>query len=311
MELCSFAKYALTIITGAAMLAACSSNGGSSLAPSGVSSDMPGITHIGTGAYQYISDFGNGTTVEFDYPKSDASIGSISGVTEAQGECTNALFGSGKKTFWVTSSTSTPGAIDEFKVGGASPIKSLSVPSGDIPVGCAMDPSTGNLVATIINNGAVVIYKKASGKGTVSQTPLIEASFAGFDKGGNLYVDGLNSNNAFGFVELKEGRSRWKTLSLSNSASGGSVQYDGKYVTINDQQARAIYGYACSGTTCTLKRTVSLGCGGQSWIAKGYVICPDAGNNDAEIYKYPDGGSPIATLTGSFSEPLGAVQVEK
>ncbi|MGA9273285.1 MAG: hypothetical protein WBV67_07350, partial [Candidatus Cybelea sp.] len=203
----------------------------------------------------------------------DASIGSISGVMEAQGECTNALFGSGKKTFWVTSSTSTPGAIDEFKVGGTSPIKSLSVPSGDIPVGCAMDPSTGNLVATIINNGAVVIYKKASGKGTVSQTPLIEASFAGFDKGGNLYVDGLNSNNAFGFVELKEGRSRWKTLSLSNSASGGSVQYDGKYVTINDQQARAIYGYACSGTTCTLKRTVSLGCGGQSWIAKGYVIC--------------------------------------
>jgi hypothetical protein len=315
-------KSALTITMGAALLAACSNNSGSPLTPSGPSSGLPDITHIGravmpttskgNGTYQYISNFGNSTLLEFDYPKSDSSIGSIGGVAEPQGECTNALFGSGKQTFWVTSSSSAAGAIEEFKVGGTSPIKSLPVPSGDIPGGCAMDPATGNLAATIINNGAVVIYEKASGKGTVSQTPLLEAYFAGFDNKSNLYADGFNSGDASSFVELKKGSNKWETLSLSNSVEfPGAVQYDGKYITIYDQEAQAFYGYTCRGTTCALKRTVSISCAG-SWIAKGYVICTDAGNNDAEIIKYPAGGTPIATLkSSSFDEPLAAVQVEK
>ena len=328
MKLFNLAKYALTITMGAAMLAACSNSGGSSLAPFGTSSGMPGITHAGTHPnliarqsglfspdkflpdrkkkkqpYQYISDFNNSTVLEFDYPKGDASIGSISGVSAAQGECTNALFGTGKKTFWVTSANSSGGEIDEFKVGGTSPMAILKTPFGDIPDGCAMNPRTGDLAATIINNGTVVIYKKASGTGTVSQTPLVEAFFDGFDTKGNLYVDGFNSGSTFGFVELKKGTSTWETLSLSNSISfPGGVQYDGKYITIGDQTADDIYGYMCSGTSCTLKRTVS-GCGG-GWIANGYAIC------GAEIVKYPAGGI-IARLGSSYFAPLGAVQVEK
>ena len=101
-----------------------------------------------------------------------------------------------------------------------------------------------------------------------------------------------------------------ETLSTSNTVEfPGQVQFDGKYVTVNDQEAHAIYGYTCSGTTCTLEQTVALTGSGdcdQTWIAKGYVICPDAGNGDGEIYKYPAGGSIVATLTGSFDEPLAA-----
>ena len=115
---------------GAALLAGCSNNGGSSVAPS-ASTGMSGFGHIGKTviyhgllvtaahlslgvrgpispdrkrhkkkrAYQYISNFDSSTLDEFNYPKSDASIGTISGVTDAQGECTNVLFGVGKKTF--------------------------------------------------------------------------------------------------------------------------------------------------------------------------------------------------------------------
>lgn len=344
MQISNLAKYAAGVTVAAALLAGCSNNGGSSLAPSS-SMGMSGLGHIGRTltyrglmltaehlnlavrgpispdkkhhhkkkkADQYISNFSGSSLDEFDYPKSDASIGSISGVSEAQGECTNVLYGVGKKTFWVTASGSE--AIDEFDVGGSSPIKTVSTSAGE-PVGCAINPSTGDLVGTIIATGQVVTWANGSGTGTVSQTPLIEAFFAGFDSSGNLYVDGFNSNDEFGLVELKKNSSTWQTLSLSNSVGfPGQVQFDGKYVTVNDQDAHDIFGYTCSGTSCTLEQTVALtgssDCD-QTWIAKGYVICPDAGNSDGEIYAYPAGGSILATLTGSFDEPLAASAAAK
>jgi hypothetical protein len=256
--------------------------------------------------YEYESTLFNGGLLEFDYPKGDSSIGEISGVSEPQGECTNVLFGAGKKTFWVTASGTDQ--IDEFKVGGSSPIKTLSTPSGDVPVGCAMDPATGNLAATIINTGAVVIYANASGSGTVSPSPLIEAFFAGYDNNSNLYVDGFNNEGAFGFVVLKKGNSTWETLSTSNTVEfAGQVQFDGTYMTVTDSEADAIYGYACRGISCKLKRTVSLSgsCdSSQTWIGIGVVFCPPG------VYKYPAGGSPIATLIG-YGEPFGFVEVRK
>jgi hypothetical protein len=257
--------------------------------------------------YQYFSNLSIGTILEFDYPKGDASIGSISGVPLPQGECTNVLFGSGKKTFWVTSSTSAPGTIQEFKVGGTTPMATLQAPSGDRPVGCAVDPATGNLVASIINNNHVDLYKKATGTPTVLSDPFVQTFFCGYDAKSDLYCDGFTST-AVGFAELPKGSKSWTTLTGTSIVFPGEVQYDGKYITVNDQEAHAIYGYTCSSGSCTLERTVSLsgasGCG-QTWIARGYVIC------GAEIVKYPAGGNPIAHLGTASFEPIGAVQVEK
>jgi hypothetical protein len=248
--------------------------------------------------------------LEFDYPKSDRSIGEIGGV--AQGECTNVIYGAGKQIFWATDSGTDQ--IDEYRVNGSRPIKTLSTPSGDVPVGCAMDPGTGNLAATIINNGAVVIYANASGSGTVSQSPLVEAFFDSYDKNGNLYVDGFNDQGAFGLAELEKGSSTWETLTTSNAIEfPGQVQYDGTYMTVNDQEAHDIFGYTCKGTSCKLKRTVSLSGSSdcdQTWIANGIVFCPDAGNVDGEVYKYPAGGSPVAILTG-YGSPLAIVEVRE
>jgi hypothetical protein len=263
------------------------------------------------GSFQYISNFGSGSVAVFDYPKSDKQIGSFGLPAASQGECTNVLFGSGKKTFWVTvSSSSIEGGLYEFEVGGKGPIKVLR--TGDTLVGCAMD-TTGDLAATSINNGDVDIYKGATGTPTVSKSPCIEAFFPGYDKSGNLYVDGFTSAG-FCFAELPKGSSSWTTLSGASVSFPGGVQWDGKYITVNDQEAHTINGYTCSGGSCTLKQTVSLSDASdcdQTWIAKGYVICPDAGKNGAEIFKYPAGGNAEATLTGSFSSPLGAVQAEK
>ncbi|MGA9419276.1 MAG: hypothetical protein WBV40_09005 [Candidatus Cybelea sp.] len=346
MKISSLTLYALSLTAAAALMAGCS-NGASSvgassgMTPNGFQSprtiSINGMlitaAHPSFGVrnhlvpmapdkndkkkalYQYAASFGDGSLAVFDYPKSDKQIGSIGDISEVQGECTNVLFGAGKKTFWVT--VSGTDQIDELKVGGSSPIKTLSAPSGDVPVGCGIDPATGNLASTIINNGAVVIYAKATGSGTVSQSPLIEAFFAGYDKGSNLYVDGFNNQDAFGLVELKKGSSTWETLSTSNSVEfPGQVQFDGKYITVNDQEAHDIFGYTCKGTSCTLERTVSLSGSSdcdQTWIGNGVAFCPDAGNGDVEVYKYPAGGSPIATLTGTsgFASLLAIVQARK
>jgi hypothetical protein len=313
MKFFNLPKYALTITLGAAMLAACSNNGGSSFAPSGASSGVPGTAHIvvrsqatklkGRGPFQFISNFGNATTLVFDYPKGDASIGS-SGVGAS---CTNVLFGTGKGTFWALSSNK----LEEFKVGGNRPIKTLSAPSGDTLTACAVDPATGDIAAT--GSSGIIIFRDARGKGKLYSSQLSETFFLGYDNKSNLYVDGFNSGGSFGFVELPKGSKSFETLSGASVEFPGEVQFDGKYITVTDQEADDILGFTCSGTTCTLKRTVSLtgssDCAG-TWIAKGYVICADAGNNDAEIIKYPAGGI-IATLTGSFSEPLAAIQLEK
>lgn len=343
MNISSVAKYALIGMAGAGLFAGCSSNGGSSLAPTGTS--PAGTTSAGMNGHmmhaltingvlttaehpsnlrpspvtpdrhhkkkkpdEYITDFNNSAAYEFNYPKSDASIGSISNVSNAQGECTK----NGKGTFWVTATGSEQ--IEEFNVGGTSPISTLNTSAEGQPAGCAIDSSTGNLAATIISNGDVVIFANASGSGTTYSSGLSEAFFATYDSSGNLFVDGFNSAGV-GVAELVKGGSSFKNITPSNTIEfPGNIQWDGKYVTVNDQDTHDIYQYTVSGTSATLEGTVSLtgssDCD-QTWIAKTVVYCPDAGAADGKVYKYPAGGSPIATLTASFSEPIGAVQVIK
>jgi hypothetical protein len=341
MRVSKLATYALGLMA-AAMLAACSS-GGSSVAPSGVGSSagLPG-GHIGRammlngllvtaahpaqnarlhqgGAapdkhkkkkklYQWGSNFENSTVLQFDYPKGDSSIGSVS-ASDSQGECTN---GKAKKTWWVSASGADE--VDEFSYKGGSPIATLDVSEGE-PAGCAIDPTTGNLAETILSNGEVVIFTNASGSGTAYSTPLIEAFFDGYDKNGNLYADGFNGDDEFQLVELPKGSSTFEDISISNSVDfPGAVQWDGTYVTVNDQEAHDIYQYTVSGTTATLEGTVALNGTSdcvQTWIAGSLVFCPDAGNSEGYVFKYPAGGSSIATLTGDWDLPIGFVQVAK
>ncbi|MGC2407783.1 MAG: hypothetical protein WA431_15375 [Candidatus Cybelea sp.] len=180
---------------------------------------------------------------------------------------------------------------------------------------CAVDAATDDIATSELSSGDVIIFRHARGKGKVYGPGLIESFFDGYDNQGNLFVDGFNNSGAFGLIELPKGSSTFETITLSNSVEfPGAVQWDGKYLTIGDQESHVIYRYAVSGTMATLKGTVSLSGSSdcdQTWIAKNLVFCPDAGNVDATVYKYPDGGYPIATLTGSFSEPLTAVQVSK
>jgi hypothetical protein len=256
-----------------------------------------------------INSYGSYATV-FDYPKSDAQIGTIENVG-GQG-CTNVLYGYGKGIFWIVAGYNQ---IEEFKVRKDTPIKTLSVTRDVFPTSCAMDGS-GDLAVGNYDGGQVYIFKKASGTPTIYNTPLDEEFFDGYDPNGDLFADGFTGDRSgFELIELPKGSSTFEKITTNNTVNfPGSVQWDGKYLAVTDQTADEIYEYTVSGTTATLEGTVSLSgvndCA-QTWIAKGVVFCGDAGNNNGSVYKYPAGGSAIAILSGNFVVPLGVTAAEK
>jgi hypothetical protein len=270
---------------------------------------LPGRKH------EYIiNDYGTYAAV-FDYPTSTQQIGEISDVG-GQG-CSDVLYGYGKRTFWIVAGEDQ---ITKYGTRNDKPIKTLSVSVG-APSSCATDTS-GDLAVGILYNpsgesggGDIVIFKDATGTGMVMTTPLCEEYFDGYDNKGNLFADGFTCSGFFALVELPEGSSKFQTIATSNTVEfPGSVQWDGKYLTVTDQEAAAMYRYTVSGATATLEGTVSLtgssDCA-QTWIAKGVVYCADADNEDGEVYKYPAGGSIIAVLGSGFPVPLGTVAAEK
>jgi hypothetical protein len=262
------------------------------------------------GKFEYIiNDYGTYASI-FHYPKSDQQIGTIYNVG-GQG-CTNRLYGYGKNIIWIVAADNQ---ITEYKV-PQKPIKTLSDSVG-MPSSCAMNAS-GDLAVGILDgsgSGDVVIYKNASGSGTVFTTPLAREYFDGYDGHGNLFADGFTSGYSFQLVELPKGSSTFKKITTSNTVQfPGSVQWDGTYLTVFDQLANAMYQYTVSGTTANLKGTIqfsgSSDCA-QTWIVTGLVYCGDAGNGDGEVFKYPAGGSPIAVFTGNFDLPLGVTAAKR
>ncbi|HEY2475484.1 MAG TPA: hypothetical protein VGI19_11865, partial [Candidatus Cybelea sp.] len=178
--------------------------------------------------------------------------------------------------------------------------------------------TSGDLAVGILNGsgaGDIVIYKNASGSGTVMTTPLAAEYFDGYDNQGNLFFDGFTRGGSFQLDELPNGSNKIQTISTSNSVEfPGSVQWDGTYITVEDQLTNEIYQYTVSGTKAMLEHTVSFSgssdCA-QTWIATGVVYCGDNGTDGGEVFKYPAGGSPLAAFSGSFDSPLGVVAAKR
>ena len=198
-------------------------------------------------------------------------------------------------------------------------IRSLSL-SYENTSSCAMDTSGDLAVGVLCSNscgpaGQLVVFKNATGKPTVYTTPLDREYFDGYDASGNLFADGQDSSYNFMLVELPKGSSKAVTIKTSNSPQfPGSVQWDGTYLTVFDQSTSQTYQYTVSGTTATLKNTVSyVGASdcAQTWLVKGLMYCGDYGNDAGLIFNYPAGGSTKALFSGSFDGPLGVVAAKK
>ena len=290
-----------------ALFAGC---GGSHAQPGapGVLPAAPAIaTHAAGGDLLYVSDTQTGAVYVFSYPKGQLKA-TLPGFTDPGGECVDA-----HGNVFVTNTGASN--VLEYAHGGTSQIATLK-DAGYFPIGCAVDPTTGNLAVTNFSTsgsapGDVVIYKHAKGRptGHFRYRGIDNMLLCGYDDAGNLFVDGLSAGSAFAFVELRAGGAKLTNVTLDQSiANPGGVQWDGKYVAVGDQATNVIYRFSISGNKGTKVGTTTLAGANevfQFWIDGTRVVGPDAYRANVGIWKYPAGGSPTKTISGVYV-PLGA-----
>ncbi len=218
--------------------------------------------------------------------------------------------------------------ITEFIVGTLIVKKTLADGTG-YPIGCSVDPTTGNLAVT--NNedydgsGGVLIYKHAAGTPTQYSGPYKEWP-AGYDLRGNLWVEGEEGEDCTGVcvMELPKGGSSFEPASFDETIYfPGAIQWDGKYLDLGDQQydggaQTGIYQTAISGSTLTsvnavvLSDSCYLGSSDTDFVNWASVatkpnglpatkVTQILGGNDFcderfDMWHYPAGGSPAATM---------------
>jgi hypothetical protein len=256
----------------------------------------------------YVSDYNTNDVYVLSYPKGKL-VGTLSGFDHPQGECVDA-----SNNIWITNTNASQ--IVEYAHGATSPTATL-IDSGQYPVACSIDPTTGNLAATSIfstkdGQGNVAIYAGAQGNPTTYTAPLIlYYYFCGYDNQGNLYVDGTVGGYHVPdqVAVLPKSSSKFYDVALDQSMYfPGDIKWDGKYLAIGDQSTALIYQFDIKGSDGLEVGSTPLANSGDVvgyWIDGKKVIGADAADNDAAYWKYPKGGRPtkiIKHLPSSFPE---------
>ncbi len=262
----------------------------------------------------YISD-NSGFVYVFQYPTGKL-VGTIGGFDGSSGLCADS-----KGNVFITNTDGQD--VLEYAHGGKKPIATFLL-FGAFPNGCAVDPASGNLAVTNFATspsqgpGNVAVFAKAQGNPTFyTAKGFMEYLFAGYDGNGNLFVDGVNSGTSQSlFAELASGSSTLSNLTVSQSMGfPGGIQWDGKYMAIEDDMKDTIYRMNFSGSTGTVAGTVHLSARShlvvQFWLQGDTIIVPFGGSprtvKKIGFWNYPDGGKPMAQFDGiGATELVGA-----
>jgi hypothetical protein len=265
----------------------------------------------------YLSNYANGDVRVYAYP-AGTPVGALTGFAGPAGLCSDKA-----GNVWIVNSPTS--ALAEYAHGATSRIKTLYDFKAVSLLGCAVDPVTGELAATDLGSageaGHVSIYAKGARAPTrYYSTYLHYVYFCGYDKAGNLFVDGLDVNNNTLFVEISRGSKTLKEIRLNRSVDfPGGVQWDGKYVAVGDQEydhqhESAIYQVSVSGLIGTIVGVTKLDASCdvlQFWIAKlangqsSQVVAPDDCLGTVKAYPYPAGGSATKRIA-KMPYPVGA-----
>jgi hypothetical protein len=314
MSSLSVRRDASGICAAIALLAGC---GGSAVSPAPGDTTAAGMTTQGARSWMLPEAKGeellyadsSGASVHnvyaFSYPAGKL-VGTISepGAAYQQGLCSDA-----KGDVYVTTLSNTyyGGAVYEYAHGGTKPVRILDE-GGVWPWGCAVDATSGNLAVASINLASqaswVEVYQRAKGApANYYDNEIINYNFVGYDAKGNLFVDGSGPGSSVEFGELRKGGGTLANVNLDKSIDCcGQVQWDGKHITIEDEQAAAIYRLSFSGSTGTVVGTTRLkrwnDGGAQSWIQSNVVLQAN-GTSATEIgsWPYPRGGNPGANIS--------------
>jgi len=255
----------------------------------------------------YIADRVTHTVYVRALPKGN-QIGTISGLLEPEGECSDA-----KGNVFVTDEQM--GIISEYAHGGTNPIAYLI--DKYRPVACSLDPTTGDLAVANLTSGGLkargilTVYPNARGRPNYLFRKGMSFNYCGYDRYGNLYIDGYDTGNAFGFLELRKGTRTFTPVSLDTKiAAPGGVQWDGAHVAVGDGAGHAIYRFKIDGYHGTqvgatlLAQTKTVG---TLWIQGNTAFVGEVVKSyegEVNFYRYPAGGKPYVMLVG-FAYPSG------
>lgn len=263
----------------------------------------------------YVSNLSPAQVLVYAY-KRGTLVGTLTGFGAPEGECTD-------KAGDVFIADARSSKIFEYAHGATSPITTL-VDANQSPAGCAVNRKTGDLaVASLGGSGStpgdVAIFTNASGKPTTySDHSFLSFSNCTYDDEGNLFVDGGAMDGQFEFAELAAGGSGLQHVSLNVSPRiTGAVQWDGTYVTVEDQgiqsEGSTIYQYTISGSKGTEVGSTALGGSTdviRTWIAGKTVVGPDA-SGKIFLWHYPAGGAAYKTLSGTGEQTGAAVSLAR
>ncbi len=325
MKAFNLARYALIGVATVALPAGCGGSQPPLVAPGTMPQPFVATTHADRGKswmlpeaksddLLYVSDGGNNVYV-FSYPLG-ALVGTLTGSSGADGECVDKA-----GNVFITNAA---GYIDEYRHGDVKPFKSLGDYSA-YPLGCAVDPTTGNLAVTgypgpYSTHGNVAVFKEARGipKSYVDASVVLYWA-CGYDSKGNLYIDGTKAQNTFAFAELPKGSGTFTNVALDRQFRyPGAVQWDGRYVAVGTSNAGVIYRFKIDGSagdavgTSVLNGTANRR-SAFFWIQGGDVIVPFGGargsKSNVGFWRYPAGGAYVKRLHGFGGQQLFGVTV--
>lgn len=255
----------------------------------------------------YVTDPTDGDAYVLSLPTGKL-VGKLTGFDQPLGDCVDA-----EGNVFIAISQSAQ--IREFKHGSKAAFNVLD-DSGYYPLGCSVDPTTGNLAVTNIisrgshsDPGSVAIYTKAKGTPKYyTDAGIYLYGYCAYDQTGNLYIDGIARNHDPQVAELPKGGKAFQSITLNQSLGGKNVstlQWDGTSLAIASQSSAVIYQFAISGSSGTEVGSTTLK--GESsilafWIQptkKGQTLYAPVFQNqsigDVGVYHYPAGGKASKT----------------
>ncbi len=257
----------------------------------------------------------------YTYPQGKL-VGKLKGFISTVGACNDQ-----KGHVYITNHAYRHGTvrIAEYDHGGVQPIAYLEKTHVG-PVGCSVDPTTGNLAVSGFGGArGVDVFVQARGKPTFyKDSSFLFTQFCGYDGSGDLFVDGPTPGGGANLAELPKGKAKLVDVKLDAPIdSSGGIQWDGHYVAVGAYVKRkrkasvpVIYQFKVSGSQGNEVGMTPLGkpaylTSFQFAILKGTVIVPNwyyvdyAEKHDVLFYRYPAGGSPTAILTKDITDPRG------
>ena len=301
----AFGNYVACVSIAAMLLVGC---GGAASAPGfAAPADADAswvLPEAGHEALIYVSLVGNGGVGIFSF--TGQQVGRLKGPRPGFNGLEAGLCSDRSGNVFVTDPSTTE--IVEYAHGGTKPIEVLSDPNS--PVGCSVDPQTGNLAAVSPGGwqrpGTIDIFKNSSGTPTVYSMPNSAHSYhCAYDDKSDLFITGeerLAGPLQFVYAELPAGRQTIQIVPLHVTIRNATeLQWDGKFITISDGLHRL---YRTVGDKVVGVTAIGSAWVGDFWIRDNQLVNASGIPYYLGLWKYPAGGPSIERYSLAY-EPLG------